>query len=129
MFPQVVLTEKDRKYHRLLWRDLDLTKPMDVYEVAHLTFGDRASPYLAQLVLGSYALDFKENYPEQLWSCSQICTWMITITQKKLSAEDAILVCEYLIKVLGGTGFRAQKWCSNCHHLWTVMESYVSVGD
>ena len=26
MFSQVVLAEKDRKYHRLLWRDLDPTK-------------------------------------------------------------------------------------------------------
>ena len=55
MFSQVVLAEKDRKNHRLLWRDLDPTKPVDVYEAVRLTFGDRASPYLA--------LDSKESYP------------------------------------------------------------------
>ena len=63
MFSQVVLAEKDHKYHRLLWRDLNPTKPADVYEAVRLTFGDRASPYLAQFVLCSHALDFKENYP------------------------------------------------------------------
>jgi len=63
MFSQVVLTEKDCKYHRLLWRDLDPTKPVDVYEAVHLTFGDRASPYLTQFVLHRHALDLKENYP------------------------------------------------------------------
>ena len=57
MFSQVVLAEKDRKYHRLLWRDLDPTRPVDVYEAVRLTFGDRASPYLAQFVLRSHARD------------------------------------------------------------------------
>ena len=55
MFSQVVLAEKDRKYHRLLWRDPDITKPVDVYEAVRLTFGDRASPYLAQFVVRSHA--------------------------------------------------------------------------
>ena len=63
MFSQVVLTEKDRKYHRLLWRDLNPTKPVDVYEAVHLAFGDRVSPYLAQFMLRSHALDSKESYP------------------------------------------------------------------
>ena len=48
MFSQVVHSEKDRKYHGLLWRDLDPTKSVDVYEEVCLTFGDRAFPYLAQ---------------------------------------------------------------------------------
>ena len=56
MLSQVVLAEKDRKYHRLLWRDLDPTKPVDVYEAVRLTFGDRASPYLTKFVLRSHAL-------------------------------------------------------------------------
>ena len=63
MLSQVVLAERDCKYHRLLWRDLDPTKPVDVYEVVRLTFGDRASPYLAQFMLHSHALDLKESYP------------------------------------------------------------------
>ena len=84
MFSQVALPEKDRKYHRLLWRHLDPTKPVDVYEAVCLTFGDRASPYLAQLVLRSHAQEFQENCPAAVWSCSEICTWMISFTPKKL---------------------------------------------
>ena len=63
MNSQVVQAEIDRKYHRLLWRDLDSTRPVDAYEGVRLTFGDKASPYLAQFVLRSHAQDFKENYP------------------------------------------------------------------
>ena len=78
MFSQVVLAEKDRKYHRLLWRDLDPTKPVDVYEAVRLTFEDRASSYLAQFVIRSHALDFKENYPAAVMALLR--TWMISFT-------------------------------------------------
>ena len=31
-FSQVIMAKKDRRYHRFLWRGLDLTTPLDVYE-------------------------------------------------------------------------------------------------
>ena len=108
MFSQVVLAEKDRKYHRLLWRDLDPTKPVDVYEAVRLTFGDRASPYLAQFVLRSHALDSKESYP----AASMVLlrdTYMDDILHSEETVQDAVLIREDLTKVLGGAGFRAQK--------------------
>ena len=111
-FSQVVLAEKDRKYHRLLWRDLDPTKPVDVYEAVRLTFGDRASPYLAQFVLRSHALDSKESYPAAAMVLLRD-TYMDDILHSEETVQDAVLVREDLTKVLGGAGFRAQKWCSN----------------
>ena len=112
MFSQVVLAEKDRKYHRLLWRDLDPTKPLDVYEAVRLTFGDRASPYLAQFVLRSHALDSKESYPAAPMVLLRD-TYMDDILHSEETVKDAVLILEDLTKVLGGAGFRAQKWCSN----------------
>ena len=38
---------------------------------------------------------------------------MDDILQSEETVEDAVLVREDLTKVLGGAGFRAQKWCSN----------------
>ena len=112
MFCQVVLAEKDRKYHRLLWRDLDPTKPVDVYKAVCLTFGDRASPYPAQFVLRSHAVDLKESYPAAAMVLLRDM-YMDDILHSEETVEDAILVLEDLTKVLGGAGFRAQKWCSN----------------
>ena len=112
MFSQVVLAEKDRKYHRLLWRDLDPTKPVDVYEAVRLTFGDRASPYLAQFVLHSHALDSKENYPAAAMVLLRDM-YMDDILHSEETVQDAVLVREDLTKVLGDAGFSAQKWCSN----------------
>ena len=74
MFSQVVLAEKDRKYHILLWRDLDTTKPVDVYETVRITYGDRTSPYLAQFVVRSHAQDSAKKYPT---AASVLLAWMI----------------------------------------------------
>ena len=63
MFSQIVLAENDRRYHRLLWRDLDVTKSVKVHEGVRLVFGDRASPFLAQFVVRSHAQDFIDKYP------------------------------------------------------------------
>ena len=112
MCSEVVLAEKDRKYHRLLWRDLDPTKPLDVYEAVRLTFGDGASPYLTQFVLCSHALDFKESYQAAAMVLLQVL-YMDDIFHSEETVEDAVLVRENLTKVLGGAVFRAQKWCSN----------------
>ena len=108
MFSQVVLAEKDRKYHRLLWRDLDPTRPVDVYEAVRLTFGDRASPYLPQFVLRSH----KENYPTAAMVLLRDM-YMDDILHSEEIVEEAVLVREDLTKVLGGAGFHAQKWSSN----------------
>ena len=103
MVSQVVLAEKDRKYHRLLWRDLDHTKPVDVYEAVHLTFGDRASPYLAQFMVCSHALDFEEKYPAVAMVLLRDM-YMDDILHSEETVEDAVFVCEGLTKVLRGTG-------------------------
>ena len=64
MFLQVGLAEKDRRFHRFLWRGLDETKQPEVYEFMRLPFGNTASPFCAQHVLHSHAETNKELYPE-----------------------------------------------------------------
>ena len=39
--------------------------------------------------------------------------YMDDVLHSEETAEDAILDCQDLIKVLGGAGFCAQKWCSS----------------
>ena len=112
MFSQIVLAEKDRRYHRLLWRDLDVTKPVEVYEAVRLVFGDRASPYLAQFVVRSHAQDFIDKYPVAAQVMIQDM-YMDDILDSEDSETDAILVREDLTKLLSDAGFHAQKWCSN----------------
>ena len=55
MFLQVELQEKDRPYHRFLWRDFDTSREPDVYEFQRLLFGNTASPFCSQYVLQTHA--------------------------------------------------------------------------
>ena len=64
MFLQVGLAEKDRRFHRFLWRRLDLNKEIEVYEFTRLPFGNTASPFRAQHLLHSHAQTNKELYRE-----------------------------------------------------------------
>ena len=113
MFSQVVLAEKDRRYHRFLWRDLDLTKPVDVYEAVRLVFGDKASPSdLAQFVVRSHAQDFQDKHPAAAL-VMLLNMYMDDILDSEDSEGDAIHVRDDLMKLLSDAGFRAQKWCSN----------------
>ena len=44
MFSQVVLAEKDRRYHGLLWRDLDLTKSLLMSMKQFIWFSETSIP-------------------------------------------------------------------------------------
>ena len=55
MFLQVGLQDKDRPYHRFLWRDFDSSREPDVYEFQRLLFGNSASPFCAQYVINAHA--------------------------------------------------------------------------
>lgn len=46
MFFRVQLQDKDRPFHRFLWRDFDTPREPDVYEFQRLLFGNTASQIL-----------------------------------------------------------------------------------
>ena len=112
MFSQVVLAEKDRRYQRFLWRDLDLTNPVDVNETVRLVFGDKAPPYLAQFEVRSHAQDFQDKHPAAAL-VMLLNMYMDDVLDLEDSEGDAIHVRDDLITLVSDTGFRAQGWCSN----------------
>ena len=52
----------DRRYHRHLWRGLDLLRPPEVYEAMRLMFVYRSSPCLAQYVVQKHTEDNIYDY-------------------------------------------------------------------
>jgi hypothetical protein len=63
MFLQVGLQDKDRPFHRFLWRDFDPSREPDVYEFRRLLFGNTASPFCAQYVIHAHAQAHTETFP------------------------------------------------------------------
>lgn len=64
MFLQVELQEKDRPYHRFLWRDFNTSREPDVYEFQRLLFGNTASPFCSQYVLQTHAKTHALDFPQ-----------------------------------------------------------------
>lgn len=112
MFSQVVMAQKDRRYHRFLWRGLDLTRPPEVYEAMRLMFGDRASPYLAQYIVRQHAEDHEEELPLVV-AIILLQMYMDDIMTSLNTDEEAIRTRDQLIELLGKAGFKIRRWCSN----------------
>ncbi|XP_070531584.1 uncharacterized protein [Ptychodera flava] len=106
------MAKEDRPYHRILWRDLDTSRPATVYQAARLTFGDCASLYLAQYVIRTHAESNEEKFP----LAATICTESMYMDDVMDSQDDdnvAIQARDQLSSLLAPAGFQVRRWCSN----------------
>ncbi len=112
MFSQVLLSKRDRDYHRILWRDLNVSGSIEVYESTRLTFGDKASPFLAMHVLQSHARDHREESPSAADVCLESTYMDDAITSIDGTAE-ATQLRKDLAAMLIKAGYHIRRWCSN----------------
>ncbi|XP_064646567.1 uncharacterized protein LOC135499619 [Lineus longissimus] len=112
MFSQIVLQLECRRYHRLLWRDCYTDRPMDTYEAVRVTFGDRASPFLAMYVLQEQARRAAPDYP----LASQVIkdfTYMDDVTDSFETTAIAAKMIPELKTVEKPGGWTIRRWSSN----------------
>ncbi|XP_064642864.1 uncharacterized protein LOC135497084 [Lineus longissimus] len=112
MFPQVRLLPEDQTYHRVLWRKLGSDNPLLEYKAARLTFGDRASPFLAQYVLKTHAERMIDVYPAAARACIED-TYMDDEMTNTQNVEEGIGVRKDSTAMLHDGGFQIRQWCSN----------------
>ena len=86
MFSQVTMVMQDKRYHRLLWRALDLSRPPEVYEAMRLMFVYRSSPCLAQYVVQKHTEDNIFDYLLVL----VIILMQINMEDKAIKARDQL---------------------------------------
>jgi len=112
MFLQVELQDKDRPYHRFLWRDFETSRDPDIYEFTRLLFGNTASPFCSQYVLRTHAKTHALDFPEAADTVND-----------SMYADDVLDSCEttqsaqqlrrQLSELLALAGFKLRKWFSN----------------
>ena len=112
MFLQVELQEKDRRYHRFLWRDFDTSREPDVFEFQRLLFGNTASPFCSQYVLQTHAKTHALDFPEAA-----------STVEDSMYVDDVLDSCETVVSaqhlqrqlsaLLAMAGFKLRKWSSN----------------
>ena len=112
MFLQVELQEKDRPYHRFLWRDFDTSREPDVYEFQRLLFGSTASPFCSEYVLQTHAKTHALDFP-QAASTIEDSMCEDDVLDSCETVESAQHLRRQLSSLLAMAGFTLRKWSSN----------------
>ncbi|XP_078355671.1 uncharacterized protein LOC144640376 [Oculina patagonica] len=112
MFLQVELQDKDRPYHRFLWRDFDTSREPETYEFQRLLFGNTASPFCSQYVLQTHAKTHALDFPEAANTVDN-SMYVDDVLDSCETVEGAQHLQRQLSDLLAMAGFRLRKWSSN----------------
>ena len=112
MFNQVVLAEKDRRYHRFLWRFGKSDSDALIFEWERLLFGDKGSPDLAAFAIKLLSEDNKDTLPigSDILNTS---TYVDDITHSEPNDENAAKAIEETDNILSKGKFSIKVWNSN----------------
>ncbi len=112
MFHQVRLLPEDRHLLRFVWRDLDRTKPPDVYEWQVLPFGTTCSPCCAIYALQRHILDHS-NSDENVRVTVERNFYVDNCLKSLPSPEEAKQLVNKLRELLASGGFDLRQWAYN----------------
>ncbi|XP_043243765.1 uncharacterized protein LOC122392683 [Amphibalanus amphitrite] len=115
MYHQIRMAEVDQPAMSFLWRDLDVSRPPDVYQMCVAIFGARSSPAIANYVLGKC---LEENWPEDMLDLAQNGDARRSFYMDDLlcSADDsttALRLKEAVTHALAKGGFEITQWRSS----------------
>ncbi|XP_064101528.1 uncharacterized protein LOC135212085 [Macrobrachium nipponense] len=111
MFNQILMAEKDQRYHRFVWR-FDLSSPIRHWQWLRLPFGGKPAPDIAMMAVRTLADTFKEEEPigAQLINCRM---YMDDVIESFDKSELAIAAMDQVDRILGKGSFRIKEWHSN----------------
>ncbi|XP_066941175.1 uncharacterized protein [Macrobrachium rosenbergii] len=111
MFNQILMAEKDQRYHRFVWR-FDLSSPIRHWQWLRLPFGDKPAPDIAMMAVRTLADTFKEEEPigAELINCRM---YMDDVIESFDKSELAIAAMDQVDRILRKGSFRIKEWHSN----------------
>ena len=112
MYLRIRVNKEDRPFLRFLWRDLDQSKPPEIYEFARVVFGVNSSPFLAQFTTQEHASRNAELSPHASEAVTE-STYMDDTLDSVETVEDGIQLYEDLSALWSTAGMYARKWLSN----------------
>ncbi|XP_028405256.1 uncharacterized protein LOC114527762 [Dendronephthya gigantea] len=112
MFCHVRLREEDCKYHQYLWRDMDSTRPPDVYEMNCLVFGDKSSPCEANFAVIRTTEDNKKQWPEAAAAVRRDI-FVDDFYSSCVGVPQAVTLRTDVTALMANGGFPMRKWLSS----------------
>ncbi|XP_064215763.1 uncharacterized protein LOC103314804 [Tribolium castaneum] len=122
MYRQIWLNPDHRCFQRILWR-FSINEPLQTYEINVVSFGVKASPFLALRTVKQLASDESRNF--QLASgIVNRDTYMDDVVTSVPTSEEAIALYRDLIGLFRAGGFSLTKWTTNSNELLSeILES------
>ncbi|CAB4017035.1 Hypothetical predicted protein [Paramuricea clavata] len=112
MFCHVLVKEEDRKYHRYLWRDMDSTRPPDVYEMNWLVLGDKSSPCEANFAVIRTTEDNQNQWPEAAAAVRRDI-FVDDFYSSRNDVPQAVSLRADVSSLMAKGGFPMRKWVSS----------------
>ncbi|XP_043226266.1 uncharacterized protein LOC122383664 [Amphibalanus amphitrite] len=115
MYHQVAAVKDDQPALSFLWRDLDTTRPPDVYQMDRIIFGARCSPASASYALRKTANDMAaDTDSDRAATEAVLCNfYMDDFLSSEPNSDSAISSLTAVTALVSRGGFRLTKWLSN----------------
>ena len=112
MYLRIGIHPDDRKYQRILWRNLDPTSKPEVLQFNTMVFGINSSPFGAQFVSQEHAKRNSEKLPMASKSVLE-STYMDDTMDSVINVSAGIQLYNELSALWQSAGMYARKWLSN----------------
>ncbi|CAG5020173.1 unnamed protein product [Parnassius apollo] len=113
MFRQILIHEEDQRYQRIIWRNSP-TETLQEYQLATVTYGTKAAPFLAMMVLKQLAKDEGHKYQESpAAKVLQEYFYMEDLISGSHDLASAKKLQSDLKNLLKAGGFNLRKWSAN----------------
>lgn len=125
MYRSVWVTESQRPLQRIFWRS-DPSLPLKIYELCTVTYGEKASSFLAIRCLFELA-KMCENEHSKISKIIRHDMYCDDLLTSCAEIDEGIYICDTISKILRSGGFILRKWNSNCPDLLSsVQDSDIS---
>ncbi|XP_048488916.1 uncharacterized protein LOC125491321 [Plutella xylostella] len=115
MYREVLVTEEDADYQRILWRSNSLDEAKD-YRLLRVTFGTSSAPFLAVRTLMQIAEDEGKDFPAEAKTIKEDF-FVDDLISGRDNVEEALHAAITITEILQRAGFILKKWSSNSEEL------------
>ena len=109
MFNSVYLKEVEKHCHRFLWRDLDVSRPPDVFVMERVNMGDTPAPAISTEAIYKTAERFKEDSPEAAELLKK-SSYVDDLIDSRPTLESAVGLARESECMLAKGGFSVKCW-------------------
>ena len=106
VFLQILLAPEDRKFYRIIWGQ-------QVFEYQRTIFGDRSSPFKANLVVKEHAKKHETEFPSAVETVKN-SMYVDDVMDSKCTVEEAKETLQDVSQLLGRGSMPIRKCLSNC---------------